>query len=522
MVATLPTHRRRAYAGRSITRREAAHRRPGDPGLCAASMARRLSEGKLVSSVFVRRPSESVSMNVEGPIASSSTQVSFWQRLAADPRSDVVLVVVIAFLAYTFTLSPTITWEHDATDSAELAAAAFTFGVPHPTGYPLWLLIAAVVAHIPFGSDVAWRLGFISAACASAAAGCVTVVARRVLMTSPEMTPLARPAALVAGMALATSPAVWNVAVVTETYALHLLLVTVLLVLTVVEAPAVVVFLLAGLALANHSTAVFAVAVAASIMAWRRAMRWWSPLFTAPGIALYFVLMWRATQHPASNWGDPETLPALYALVSGSAYHYLLASPFNLAGATRVVATLKSLVSGFPLVLWPLAVLGVPDLWRQAILRFWVVGMGPYLIFPVVYRAAGAEHYLLPVYILLALAAGYGWVSVIKVLHVQSLARPYLAVTCLGLTLVCAIPTALTSSLRDNDQALAWATSTMLAAPQGATIQTSLDQQTFPLWYAQRVLGLRPDVRVIDERLIGQPRAAEAIAPEPQGPVHGG
>src|SRR5579875_559507 len=79
--------------------------------------------------------------------------VSLRIRMAAGlfrPFTVPLLVALLGGCAYGITLAPTISWAHDAADSAELAAA-WVFGVPHPTGYPLWLLLAVVIVHVPIG-----------------------------------------------------------------------------------------------------------------------------------------------------------------------------------------------------------------------------------------------------------------------------------------------------------------------------------------------------------------------------------
>jgi len=42
-------------------------------------------------------------------------------------------------------------------DGPELMTAAKTFGVAHPSGYPLWTLLAMIPAHIPWPSPY-WHL----------------------------------------------------------------------------------------------------------------------------------------------------------------------------------------------------------------------------------------------------------------------------------------------------------------------------------------------------------------------------
>jgi hypothetical protein len=47
---------------------------------------------------------------------------------------------------------------------------------------------------------------------------------------------------------------------------------------------------------------------------------------------------------------------------------------------------------------------------------------------------------------------------------------------------------------------LVFARATLEALPPNATYYSGRDDVTFALWYAQRTLGLRRDVRVIDIR----------------------
>src|SRR5256885_17261742 len=54
-------------------------------------------------------------------------------------------------------------------DSAEFQQAAYSLAIVHPTGYPLYLLLARLwITLLPLG-DVAWRVNLLSAVCAVAA-----------------------------------------------------------------------------------------------------------------------------------------------------------------------------------------------------------------------------------------------------------------------------------------------------------------------------------------------------------------
>ncbi len=76
-------------------------------------------------------------------------------------------------------MSPEVTLQ----DSGELVTGAFNFGVPHPTGYPLWTFLSWVWRHlVPFGNP-AWRIGLLSVVTGAALVGIMTLLmSRSVLM----------------------------------------------------------------------------------------------------------------------------------------------------------------------------------------------------------------------------------------------------------------------------------------------------------------------------------------------------
>ncbi len=120
-----------------------------------------------------------------------------------------------AALLYAYTLAPSVS----AGDSGGLALAAGQAAVPHPPGYPLWVLASSVFVHLPgFSSlgDVAFRTNLFSALCAAAACGALVCVGASLGLSSM--------ASIVSAGLVATTPAVWSFATVTEVYALNLLL----------------------------------------------------------------------------------------------------------------------------------------------------------------------------------------------------------------------------------------------------------------------------------------------------------
>src|SRR3712207_8733507 len=65
----------------------------------------------------------------------------------------------LVFLLYLVTLAPsTAMW-----DTSEYIAAAYTLGLPHPPGNPLFVLIGRVFAVLPIPGSVAVRINILAA-----------------------------------------------------------------------------------------------------------------------------------------------------------------------------------------------------------------------------------------------------------------------------------------------------------------------------------------------------------------------
>ncbi|MFA4873443.1 MAG: DUF2723 domain-containing protein [Patescibacteria group bacterium] len=87
-----------------------------------------------------------------------------WSRYKIRPAFIIALIVfVISFTVYLFTLSPTVGLE----DSGEFIAAVASLGITHPSGYPLYVVLGKLFTLLtPFG-DIAWRVNLFSAFCGS-------------------------------------------------------------------------------------------------------------------------------------------------------------------------------------------------------------------------------------------------------------------------------------------------------------------------------------------------------------------
>ena len=87
-------------------------------------------------------------------------------------RLTALICFLIALATYWSTVMPNI----GLNDDGEMATAALHFGVMHPSGYPLWTILAGLFSHIiPFGNG-SFKINLFSGICTAAAAGVFSLI----------------------------------------------------------------------------------------------------------------------------------------------------------------------------------------------------------------------------------------------------------------------------------------------------------------------------------------------------------
>ena len=238
---------------------------------------------------------------------------------------------LIAFGVYWITLAR----HGDLGNGPELATAVSQFGVPHPSGFPLYMLGAGVfVRVIPFGSMI-FKTALFSAATAAVAVAFVHMAAFSLLRR--------RWAAMLVALLFAFSDAVWSSATVTEVHALHLMLsagMLAALLRGIRSGDAGVrqrslnwAALCFGLSLTNHLlTLTWLPVMIIGMSMLRDRGRGWTglrvPVMTAVvPLALYAYLPIAASRDPMMNWGDVRSWGHFVEHVSARSVWSLIGAP---------------------------------------------------------------------------------------------------------------------------------------------------------------------------------------------------
>jgi hypothetical protein len=414
-----------------------------------------------------------------------------------------------------------LTWAHDSGDGGELAAAAYTLGIPHPPGYPTYTLIAHLFTRLPLG-EVAVRTNLFSALCAAGASALLTwTLARSQGRWAP---------AVGAGLALAFSPLLWSQATVTEVYALNGLFAALLLALlacTRRDNPrgprAAMLLALAigsswGLSLGNHPTALFCAPIV-FLALWRLGRPGMlGGLGIAFGLAVYLYLPLRAVADPPVNWGDPQTWDRFWWMVSGAPYRPFVFSLPSEHLVARLLAWSGLLARQFGRIGLVAAALGALALWRTDRSLLYATGTTIALcsILAIGYNTTDSYLYLVPALVCLALWLGraLNWLLSLQAPQQKWVPRAKLAAAALFILAPLAAGAYRFPAMDlSQDRTVREFRDVVLSqAPPHALIQSQQDKHTFALWYLQHALGWRPDVDTVDLDLLGDDWYAEGVS----------
>jgi hypothetical protein len=434
-------------------------------------------------------------------------------------RRDALLLGAVVLVVYALTLYPDLA----GGDSGELTAAVATGGVIHPPGYPLYALLGKLFLLVPHGS-VAWRMNFMSAACDAAAAG--------VLCAAVSRWSRSRAGGIVAGALFAASPGIWRYAVCAEVFALDNLLVATIVLLSVLYAEKRDARLLwagalaSGLALSDHQTSLFTIVPFAAWALWTARAELRAPKVPAgvvvgvlAGLLPYLYLPIAAAHHAPVTWGDETTWHGFWDHVLRREYGTFQLAPTGIAGSSDGGRTLSAWSSDLfeNLGVWglPLAAAGAIAMVRKdehrlayASIGAVVMGVGVMALLgnlPVtdlLHRGIVARFWQQPlVHVCAWCGFGIAWLE--EAVGPTRRWVPFAAAFVLGVT-----PPMLRWHAMDRHGSTlvrSYGTEILRAAPPGALLVTKGDLITSPIRYLQAVEHARPDVRLVDQELMGLP-----------------
>jgi hypothetical protein len=520
-------------------------------------------------------------------------------------------------LLYVLTLAPTTQFW----DTSEYIAAAYTLGIPHPPGNPLFVLMAHVWGMIPWVQSYAERINLFAAATSAVSAGCWFLIGERWMRAFVPARWPRRLAAAAGALVAATAFTVWNQSVVNEkVYTLsllsialilwlivrwddqpagqshdhYLLLIVYLLALTstnhmmgVLVGPVVIVLLLPTLkpqqpltleeralewsqffvfssiwmlimSLGMERTwilvaaaVLFAAALVYAFTAGNAAFALTALALVVIGLSVYAFLPIRAAFHPPINEGEPTNWDALWAVLTRQQY----GKPSIFSDPTQPPGPGNDLVSRIPLYWYQLVNYAQYFSWqwghdwagkgeRVLAVLFAFLGIGGavrhwradrrtalamtvlvvvftlalifYLNFKYGYSLKPDAHVsrhevrerdyfyicsfaIWGIWVGMGLAALMEWVGDwFREREPAAERRWWYGTPLLALALIPLLGNRLTASRKGETLARDFAVDLLQSVEPYGVLVTAGDNDTFPLWYAQEVEGIRRDVVVLN------------------------
>lgn len=475
-----------------------------------------------------------------------------------------VICIVSPLVLYINTLSPSIS----VGDSPELISAAYTLGIAHPPGYPLFSLIGKAFTFIPIGNSVAFRVNILSASLGGLSVfflylsiiEAIGLIRNRRSKGSIYHGHIDHLSAFLGSLVFAGSSIFWSQAVVAEVYTLNAALFTALLWLslkwmhcrlTAVSGKILgqrpltlnsaqflyLISFLWGLSLSNHHTMIafgiifilFAVATL-TLKSFKdsgvHALASHTSLiifFLFLGFSVYIYLPLRSAQNPFMDWGDPEKISGFLGVIMrkqftfGSRdYHLeriLLQSGYYLS-ILREQFALPGLLIGAAGLLFFASRAPAPFLFSSGL--FMTFGLLTIIILnPAPADLGSMDVIIIPSFIIFSLYTGVGFLflySCVIALFTKRLTmnQERLLISILTPLFVILPASMIYINLDANNQskntfARDYAYDILEVVDSKGVLFVDTDLSLFPIWYLQYVEGIRRDAAVLNVDMLMLP-----------------
>ncbi len=360
---------------------------------------------------------------------------------------------IISLVVYIITLNPTVTFM----DSGELAAACATFGIPHPTGYPLYLVIGFLFSKLPFSASPVYNLNLLSAVMSAAAVVvffyCLILFVdllreikpvkqrqqnkqKKQKNEQPEYRRSEAEIVLIAffsSLVFAFSRTFWLNADTIEVYPLHTLFIIIIIffclkIFSDLKAENkkiwILLFVFLGLSFANHMTTIFLLPgiVFVFYIQYRA-----NPIYTKsvtsaaiyiiPGLLLYIILFIRASAQPYLNWSDPSNFSNFMHHVTGGDYSQLMFSASSVF-AHNSGLFFSSVLSEFAIASGIIAVIGLISVYfkNKNLFYFLLILIVSCLLYSLNYNIRDVLVYFILVYVVLGITFAAGLIRLLDYL----------------------------------------------------------------------------------------------------------
>jgi tetratricopeptide (TPR) repeat protein len=442
-----------------------------------------------------------------------------------------LLVLFISFGVYLWTMAPTVNFG----DSGDFISSAYTLGLPHPTGYSAYILLAHLISYLPIG-NIAFRINLLSSFFASLAVMMAYFITRKVTFfnheglkgrKNPQITQITLDfkkiqfiiPSVVAALILAFSPVFWSQAVIAEVYTLHIFFLL-LMILALLEANFLIFAFIFGLSLTNHLTSILILPTLAWWLVIKRGTLSFKKIslagvFFLLGLLPYLYLPIRSLMHPTLDWANPITIERFIYYVTGRQYQYLISSGQQVTSAfLDWFIWWKGQFTPYIGIIG-LGGIGFLIIHRLNIAILILLVFLSNLFFSLLYRTAGVDQeiYYMPSFAIWVIFMGCGIKLILNRL------KNRIAILSFSLTFLILPIIFLLINWQENNKsryyfAYDYGADILRELPFQSIVFLQADGDMFPLWYHRYIEKKRLDISPIHTKYIGKPWYLERIKKE--------
>jgi len=247
-------------------------------------------------------------------------------KLTIFHKITLIVSYLTIFILYFVNVSPSV----PSGDSGEFITSSVIMGIPHPPGYPLYMILSKLFSMIPFG-EIAWRINLLSSV--------FNITASIILFFSLFKLMRCFKSSLIASIFFSLSPLIWEYSLKAEVFPLNNLFISIIIYLLVSMRKDILfdkkvslksifaLFFISGLSLTNHHTIIL---FAFPVLLWLYfylGKAFFNPkiilaslIFFILALSVYIYIPIRALETPFLNWDNPKNLENFITLVTRSDY----------------------------------------------------------------------------------------------------------------------------------------------------------------------------------------------------------
>ncbi|MDI6735886.1 MAG: DUF2723 domain-containing protein, partial [bacterium] len=430
------------------------------------------------------------------------------QQEAVIGKREVIVgigIFLFAFLVYLKTVASTVTFS----DSGDFITCAYTLGIAHPTGYPLWTMLGHLSCYLPLG-NIAFRVNLFSGLL-----GALTVIVAYFLLLKLRIRLVV---CVCLSLVYTFSMTLWKVSVIAEVYSLYAFFAALTLFLLILWREkkldkflrlAAFVY---GLGLTNHLLITFLmpgilyflwITDKRVFLDMKRFLKVVACLFI--GLMPYIYLPIRGFQEPLLDWGNPVTLKSLLRLVTGGIYQ---TSKFTM----KLIDPLGMLkynfgifINQFTVIFSIFCLVGIYRLFKENV-KFLIfsgllfLGVGLYSLNiqeKIISGLIDQEAYYLPCFLVVLILIGYGLNDTVRwVFSTKRVNLLWIWVILCILPVIVFISHYRQANMSKYYFAYDYGTNILHQLPRKSILFNQVDYNVLPLWYLQYVEQQRMDVPV--------------------------